>query len=83
MLGFLFAVFTVSGYDSAAHMSEETFKADRRAARSMYVSFLVNWTLGLGLLLAILFSLQVNRLQEWSAPSHTLLWRTRSPRTLA
>lgn len=62
LIGFLYVVYALSGMDAAAHMAEETWHAGRLAARSIYLSFLINSALGFALLLAFLFSLQV-RLQ--------------------
>lgn len=59
VIGFLYAVYALSGMDSASHMAEETKSADRAAAKNIIVTMIVNSLLGFGLILAILFNMQV------------------------
>ena len=58
LLGFLFAVYCLSGTDAAAHIAEETRTADWGAPRSLILSYCANATYGLAFVLAILFSMQ-------------------------
>ena len=58
LLGFLFAVYSLSGTDAAVHIAEETKSADRGAPRSLIFSYCANATYGLAFVLAILFSMQ-------------------------
>ncbi len=49
----------ISGYDSCAHLSEETKSADRNAAAGIMLAVGLSVILGLGYILALLFSIQV------------------------
>ena len=50
----------ISGYDSCAHLSEETKSADRNAAWGILAAVSISVVLGLGYILALLFSIQVS-----------------------
>ena len=73
----------ISGYDSCAHLSEETKRADRNAAWGILLAVSISVVLGLGYIIALLFSIQVPdrvgpqrwhaRQQQYSPPlSHAL-----------
>ena len=55
-LGFLLTMYTITGYDASAHVSEETHEAEMAAAqgiwRSVFYSVLIGWFV----LLAITFA---------------------------
>lgn len=74
----MYAVYCQGGLDTAVHMSEETKRADRGAARNLIYS---NWATalsGFALLLAILFSMQVDL-----ATLHICSTETLDPMTLS
>jgi hypothetical protein len=54
--GLLQAQYTIGGYDTSAHMSEETRRASRKAARSVWTSVALSGVLGWVLLLALTFT---------------------------
>ena len=73
LLGLLFAVYCLSGFDVGSHLSEETRRADK-APRMMVLSLVASFLLGLAFLLAILFSMQARHLSmhtalAWTTPS--------------
>ncbi|MDX6664293.1 MAG: hypothetical protein QOG68_499 [Solirubrobacteraceae bacterium] len=57
-LGFLLTQYTITGYDSCAHISEETHGAANNAAKGVWRSILYSAIFGYILLLAITFSVQ-------------------------
>ncbi|MFD7661171.1 amino acid permease [Streptomyces sp. NPDC059788] len=58
LLGMLLPVFALAGYDTSAHLSEETSRASVAAARGIIRSVAVSWVAGGVLLLALLFAVQ-------------------------
>ena len=58
-MGFLYAQYTLSGYDTSAHVSEETSRAPSGAARAMLASLAISVVLGFGYILSLTFSIQV------------------------
>ena len=54
-LGFLLTMYTFTGYDASAHLSEETHDAERAAPRGLYRSILYSAAGGWAVLLAITF----------------------------
>ncbi|CAO3695922.1 unnamed protein product [Umbelopsis ramanniana] len=58
LLGLLQSQYSFTGYDSAAHMTEETQNAQRGGPISILGSILVTSILGLAFLLAVTFSIQ-------------------------
>ena len=58
-MGFLYAQYTLSGYDTSAHVSEETSRAPSGAARAMLASLAISVILGFGYILSLTFSIQV------------------------
>ena len=55
-LGFLLTMYTFTGYDASAHLSEETHDAERAAPRGLYRSIMYSAAGGWALLLAITFA---------------------------
>ncbi len=55
-LGFLLTMYTFTGYDASAHLSEETHDAERAAPRGLYRSILYSAIGGWAVLLAITFA---------------------------
>jgi amino acid transporter len=55
-LGFLLTMYTFTGYDASAHLSEETHDAERAAPRGLYRAILYSAVGGWALLLAITFA---------------------------
>ncbi|MEV5595333.1 amino acid permease [Streptomyces sp. NPDC052496] len=58
LLGMLLPVFALAGYDTSAHLSEETSRASVAAARGIVRSVAVSWIAGGLLLAALLFAVQ-------------------------
>jgi amino acid transporter len=57
-LGFLLTQYTITGFDSCAHISEETHGAAENAAKGVWRSIFYSATIGWVLLLAITFAAQ-------------------------
>src|SRR3954454_24947738 len=55
-LGFLLTMYTVTGYDASAHVSEETHDAEMAAARGIWQSVFYSAIIGWFVLLAITFA---------------------------
>ncbi len=55
-LGFLLTMYTFTGYDASAHLSEETHDAERAAPRGLWTSIAYSAVGGWALLLAITFA---------------------------
>jgi amino acid transporter len=55
-LGFLLTMYTVTGYDASAHVSEETHDAEMAAARGIWQSVFYSVLIGWFVLLAITFA---------------------------
>jgi amino acid transporter len=55
-LGFLLTMYTVTGYDASAHVSEETHEAEMSAARGIWQSVFYSVIIGWFVLLAITFA---------------------------
>ena len=55
-LGFLLTMYTFTGYDASAHLSEETYDAERSAPRGLWTSIAYSAVGGWVLLLAITFA---------------------------
>ena len=55
-LGFLLTMYTFTGYDASAHLSEETYDAERAAPRGLWKSIAYSAVGGWVLLLAITFA---------------------------
>jgi amino acid transporter len=57
-LGFLLTMYTITGYDASAHVSEETHGADNSAPRGVWRSVFYSAVIGWILLLALTFAVQ-------------------------
>ena len=57
-LGFLLTMYTITGYDASAHVSEETHGADQSAAKGVWRSVFYSAVIGWILLLALTFAVQ-------------------------
>jgi amino acid transporter len=57
-LGFLLTMYTITGYDASAHVSEETHGADQSAPRGVWRSVFYSAVIGWILLLALTFAVQ-------------------------
>ena len=55
-VGFLLTMYTVTGYDASAHVSEETQDAERAAAQGVWQSVFISAVIGWFVLLAITFA---------------------------
>lgn len=55
-IGLLMSMYTITGYDASAHMSEETRAASRAAAWGMVMSVVVSVVFGFVLLVAVTFA---------------------------
>jgi amino acid transporter len=55
-LGLLMALYTITGYDASAHMSEETRQASRASALGMVMAVVVSVVFGFILLVAVTFA---------------------------
>src|SRR5919108_1477201 len=64
-VGFLLTMYTQTGYDASAHVSEETHDAERKAARGLWTSVFWAAVIGWFVLLAITFAAHdVNAINE-------------------
>ena len=61
LLGLLQAQYTFTGYDASAHMSEETQRASRAAARGVIMSIVVSAVFGYILALGVTFAIHGSR----------------------
>jgi amino acid transporter len=57
-LGFLLTMYTITGYDASAHVSEETHGADESAPKGIWRSVFYSAVIGWIVLLAITFAIQ-------------------------
>jgi amino acid transporter len=57
-LGFLLTMYTITGYDASAHVSEETHGADESAPKGIWKSVFYSAVIGWIVLLAITFAIQ-------------------------
>jgi amino acid transporter len=55
-IGFLLTMYTITGYDASAHLSEETHSADQSAAKGVWRSVFYSAVVGYIVLLAITFA---------------------------
>lgn len=60
-LGFLLTMYTITGYDASAHVSEETHGADQSAPKGIWRSVFYSAVIGWIVLLAITFAIQRSR----------------------
>jgi amino acid transporter len=66
-LGFLLTMYTITGYDASAHVSEETHGASVSAARGVWRSVFYSAVIGWILLLALTFAVQQKDIKTISA----------------
>jgi amino acid transporter len=60
-VGFLLTMYTITGYDASAHVSEETHGASEAAAKGVWRSVFYSAVIGWILLVAITFAVQSNK----------------------
>ena len=60
-VGFLLTMYTITGYDASAHISEETHGANESAPRGVWRSVFYSAVIGWIVLLAITFAIQQNQ----------------------
>ena len=60
-LGFLLTMYTITGYDASAHVSEETHDAEEPAPKGVWRSVFYSAVIGWIVLLAITFAIQKSR----------------------
>jgi len=60
-LGFLLTMYTITGYDASAHVSEETHGADESAPKGIWKSVFYSAVIGWIVLLAITFAIQKSK----------------------
>jgi amino acid transporter len=65
-LGFLLTMYTITGYDASAHVSEETHGADESAPKGVWRSVAYSAGIGWILLLALTFAVQSNKISTIS-----------------
>ena len=66
-LGFLLTMYTITGYDASAHVSEETHDAARSAPKGVWRSVFYSAVIGWILLLALTFAVQQSQLSTISS----------------
>ncbi|HEY1523251.1 MAG TPA: amino acid permease [Solirubrobacteraceae bacterium] len=66
-LGFLLTMYTITGYDASAHVSEETHGAAQSAAKGVWRSVFYSAAIGWILLLALTFAVQQKDVSKISA----------------
>jgi amino acid transporter len=72
-LGFLLTMYTITGYDASAHVSEETHGADESAPRGIWRSVFYSAVIGWIVLLAITFAIPQNEEAKVLAPGYAAL----------
>ncbi|HEX4012104.1 MAG TPA: amino acid permease [Solirubrobacteraceae bacterium] len=65
-LGFLLTMYTITGYDASAHVSEETHGASQSAPKGVWRSVFYSAVIGWILLLALTFAVQHNDISKIS-----------------
>jgi amino acid transporter len=66
-LGFLLTMYTITGYDASAHVSEETHGADESAPKGVWRSVFYSAAIGWILLLAVTFAVQQKQISTISS----------------
>ncbi len=69
-LGFLLTMYTITGYDASAHVSEETTGADNAAPKGVWRSVVYSAIAGWILLLALTFAVQKSQISNISSASY-------------
>ncbi len=72
-LGFLLTMYTITGYDASAHVSEETTGADESAPKGIWRSVFYSAVIGWLVLLAITFAIQKSQLSTITKSSYPAL----------
>jgi amino acid transporter len=72
-LGFLLTMYTITGYDASAHVSEETHGADESAPKGVWRSVFYSAVIGWILLLALTFAVQQKDVKTISAAGFPVL----------
>jgi amino acid transporter len=72
-LGFLLTMYTITGYDASAHVSEETHGADASAPKGVWRSVFYSLVIGWIVLLAITFAIQHSKLSAITTSSYPAL----------
>ncbi len=72
-LGFLLTMYTITGYDASAHVSEETHGAAESAPKGIWKSVFYSAAIGWIVLLAITFAVPVHQEAKVLAPGYTAL----------
>jgi amino acid transporter len=72
-LGFLLTMYTITGYDASAHVSEETHGADESAPKGIWRSVFYSAVIGWLVLLAITFAIQKSQLSTITKSSYPAL----------
>jgi len=72
-LGFLLTMYTITGYDASAHVSEETHGADESAPKGIWRSVFYSAVIGWIVLLAITFAIQRSKMSTILSASYPSL----------
>jgi amino acid transporter len=72
-LGFLLTMYTITGYDASAHVSEETHGADESAPKGIWRSVFYSAVIGWIVLVAITFAIQKTQLTAITKSSYPAL----------
>jgi amino acid transporter len=72
-LGFLLTMYTITGYDASAHVSEETHGADESAPKGIWRSVFYSAVIGWIVLLAITFAIQRSKIADITGSSYPAL----------
>jgi len=72
-LGFLLTMYTITGYDASAHVSEETHGADESAPKGIWRSVFYSAVIGWIVLLAITFAIQRSKTSTILSASYPAL----------
>jgi len=72
-LGFLLTMYTITGYDASAHVSEETHDAGESAPKGIWRSVFYSALIGWFVLLAITFAIQKSQLNTITKASYPAL----------
>jgi amino acid transporter len=69
-IGFLLTMYTITGYDASAHVSEETHGADQSAPKGIWRSVFYSAVVGYILLLALTFAMQKSAIAGQAATTY-------------
>ena len=79
-LGFLLTMYTITGYDASAHVSEETHGAAESAPKGVWRSVFYSAVIGWIVLLALTFAVQKATTSTISSGRASRRWRSSRPR---